>query len=776
MLAVAVGSAILAASVAVVAPRVGSLSSAVSTEPGAPIVLSPLATRSTIVDRNGGEMAVLYADEDREEVPLERVPDTVKKSVIATEDRDFYSHKGVSARAALRALSSNVEAGGVEQGGSTITQQLVKISILGNQQTLDRKLREAVLAVRLEKQMTKDEILERYLNSVYLGNGAYGMQAGAETYFNVNVDQLDWPEAALLTSLIRSPVAYDPVKHPELAKKRRGIVARGLGRQGLIDDATVAAIDATPLPTRTFSRAKSATLGQLAGANYFSEAVKQQLLSLPALGATPEARYDAVFKGGLRISTTYDPDAQAKAEKAVATLPDTGGKFQAALSAVDPSTGAVRAVVGGTDFSEQKLNLATQGWRQPGSSFKFFTLMAAFENGVVPADTISGTSPCSFTDPSAEGGKYTAENSGKSAGKVASVLSQTLSSSNCGFLRLGQAVGLDKVAAMANSMGVTTLNPRVDDAGKKVLGADGVQQTIEGPVPDNILSLPIGSKEVHPIKMAAAYAAAADDGIYHPEYFIDEVTDAAGKVVYRHEDDGVRVVSAQTARLVTEVLADNVTSGTGRNARLKKQVAAGKTGTTQDNADVWFVGYTPYLATSVWIGSPAGRSKVVLKGKAQFGADFPAQIWKAFNEAYHEGLDPKPFTEPSSTRRATSVKYANSSDKSGSCKASTGSRTSRSQSSGSPTTTIVGSCPGSLPTKKKRTSSTATTTTVSPWTTTTKTPATPTTSAPPPKPTVTKSPATTAPAATVAPTTTPSGGAGGGGSGAGGNGGGGSPP
>lgn len=695
----------------------GRLGAVVHTDDGAPMVLAPLANRSTILDRNGTEMAVLYGDEDREDVPLSSVPEPVKRSVIGIEDREFYSHKGVSARAIGRALSTNLGSGELDQGGSTITQQLVKMAIVGPQKTLERKVKEAVLALRLEGQMTKDEILERYLNAVYLGNGAYGMQAAAETYFDTSVESLGWPEAALLTALIRSPNGYDPIKRPKLAAARRDLVAKRLRREGVIDDATLAEIRDAPLPTRIHKRSATTASVQLAGANYFSEAVKQQLLDLPELGSTPEARYNKVFRGGLRVATTYDPVAQGQAEAAVATLPNTGGKFQAALAAIDPSTGAVRAVVGGTDFAKQKLNLATQGWRQPGSSFKFFSLMAAFDEGLVPGDTISGASPCSFEDPTAPGGVYTAENSGGSGGKVASIERQTLSSSNCAFLRLGQAIGLDRLAAMADALGITTLNDNF----------------VEGPVPDDVLSLPIGSKEVHPIKMAAAYAAAADDGRYHKEFFIESVTDATGEVIYRHRDPGTAVVSPQTARLVTSVLAANVTSGTGRNARLPDQVAAGKTGTTQDNADVWFVGYTPYLVTAVWIGSPTGRDKVVLKGKAQFGADFPSRIWKTFMEAYHRDLQPREFPEPGPTRKATSVKYANKADKSGSCKT-----TSRGGSGSASTTTVLGRCPGTSPKK--------------PRSTTTSSSSVPSTT-PPPVPTTTRVPVT-APPTTAKPTPT----------------------
>ena len=666
-----VGAIITSTTVGLLAFGASKLSGVASVGRLQPIVLSPLAVRSIISDKDGGEMALLYAEEDREEVSLDKVPAAVQTSVIGIEDRDFYLHDGVNVRSAFRALFTNIQAGDIEQGGSTITQQLIKNSVLGTEQTFSRKAKEAMLAIRLEKQMTKRQILERYLNTVYLGHGAYGMQAGAETYFHATVDQLGWPEAAMLTALIRNPVGYDPISYPSLARKRRALVARRLLAEKLITSAQASAIDAAPLPTQTYSRAAATESTQLAGANYFSEEVKQQLLNLPELGATPQERYDAVFKGGLRVTTTYDPEAQKLAEKAVATLPDTKGKFIAALASVDPKDGAVRAVVGGADFDTQKFNYATQGWRQPGSSFKFFTLMAAFQYaGDVPADTISGVSPCKFPDPGSPKGIYVANNS-EPGGKYGTITSQTQASSNCAFLRLAQSVGLDKVAALANAMGITTLNPKVDDAGKVVNDASGNPQFVEGPVPTDVLSMPIGSKEVHPLEMAAAYATAANDGVYNPAYFISKVTDASGKVLYEHHAANERVVSSQTARMVTEALVANVKGGTGTGAQLGKQPAAGKTGTTQDNADVWFVGYTPRLATAVWIGSPTDRSKVVIRGVTQFGAKLPAQIWKAFMAPYHANRDVVAFLAPAPARRGRAIKYTNKYDKGGSCTSTT---------------------------------------------------------------------------------------------------------
>jgi len=631
---------------------------AVSTSTAEPVLLPPLATRSIIYDSVGNEMAYLYADQDRQEVPLATVPDLVQKTILTSEDADFYHHKGINVRSLFRALQSDLDAGEVAQGGSTITQQLVKNSITGDRQTAERKIREAVLAWKLEKQLSKEQILERYLNTVYLGHGAYGVEAASETYFNKSVADIGWAEAALLASLIPNPTRYDPISEEtrDQSKRQRSIVVRRLVKEKVIEQAVADQIDETPLPDQVYERSKATAQAQLVGGGYFSEEVKQVLLDLPELGATPQDRYDAVFTGGLRVYATYDPTAQQDAEVAVKKVPDSGGKFFAGLAAVDPHNGAVRAMVGGPDFETSKVNYVTQGWRQPGSSFKFFVLMAAMEAGYVPSDTISGSSPCKFPDPSAEKGVYVATG----GGKTTTITGQTQVSSNCGFLRLGQTVGLDRVADLANRMGMSTIESYTTDTGSSAIR--------ETPIPSDILSLPLGSKEVHPVNMAAAYATAANDGVYNPPYYVDKITDAKGKVLYQHQAEGTRVVSVQTARLVTQILAKNVTGGTGRKAAMKGQVAAGKTGTTQENADTWFVGYTPYLATAVWLGSPTGRDKIVIKGKAIYGADYPAQVWNAFNTPYHAKLPPLEFEEPETTRKGKSIRYRNKLDSGGTTK------------------------------------------------------------------------------------------------------------
>ena len=655
MFAFALGGACIAATLGLTWNIASQSGRAVTTSAAEPVLLKPLATRSIIYDSTGNEMALLYAEQDRQEVPLSSVPELVRKTILTSEDADFYSHKGINVRSLLRALHSDIDSGQVAQGGSTITQQLIKNSITGDRQTVERKIREAILARRLETQMSKDEILERYLNTVYLGHGAYGVEAASETYFNKSVGDLGWGEAALIASLIPNPTRYDPISSETRgqSKDRRRVVVRLLVEKHVIDQATAEEIKASELPTQVFQREKATAQAQLVGGGYFSETVKQYLLDLPALGETAQQRYDAVFTGGLRVYTTYDPAAQKEAEAAVTKVPDSGGKYFVGLASVDPHNGAVRSMVGGPDFATSKVNYVTQGWRQPGSSFKFFVLMAAIEAGYVPSDTISGASPCKFPDPTAKGGAYIATG----GGKTTTITGQTQVSSNCGFLRLGQVVGLDRVADMANRMGMSTIESYTTDTGASALR--------EIPIPSDILSLPLGSKEVHPVNMAAAYATAANDGVYNPPYYVDKITDAKGKVLYEHQSEGTRVVSVQTARLVTEILAKNVTGGTGRKSALKEQESAGKTGTTQENADTWFVGYTPYLATAVWMGSPTGRDKIVIKGKVVFGADYPALVWNAFNTPYHAALPPLDFEAPAPTRRGKAIRYKNKLDSGG---------------------------------------------------------------------------------------------------------------
>jgi len=627
MAIVVVGSVFLAVSVVAVAPRVADFFTANSSV-ASEISLDKLAATSLVFTNDGQYLGQLKGEINRKPVKIKDVSPMAVKAVLAVEDADFYKHDGVNARSITRALMRNVSAGGVQQGGSTITQQLVKLSVLedASRDFLNRKVPEAVLALRLEKKMTKDEILEAYLNTVYFGGGAYGIQAAAETYFNKFSGDLDWPESALLASMINNPNRNDPTINPERAIQQRSLALRRLEDTHDITEEQRREFELVKLPDRRFEPV--APRDHLED-GYFLEEVKQSLLNEPALGSTFQERKDALFTGGLRIYTTYDVKAQAQAEAAVRNnLPADDRDFTAALAAIEPQTGAIRAMVGGPGFDRLEFNIATTKGRQTGSSFKPFVLAAAMEQGFVPNDLLDGTGPCVFDNKGAPDPVYTAENFNGDPGGFGSILQLTLRSSNCGFLRLGQAVGIPNVIATAKAL--------------------GVKASLQ-----NVLSLPLGVVDVTPLDMAAAYSAIANDGKRAEPYYVDRIEDRTGHVIYQHKPEITRGISAQSAREVTQILEANVQSGTGTRARLADQPAAGKTGTTSEFTDAWFVGFTPYLATAVWMGNATSPIQMRNVGglASVTGGSFPAQIWGAFNNDYHQGKPVKEFTPPAAPAR-----------------------------------------------------------------------------------------------------------------------------
>jgi 1A family penicillin-binding protein len=631
LLTVVVAAGVLTAvALALLVPQVGALFDAHEAEP-VRLDLDPLAQRSIVLASDGTTpLASLHREENRKIVPLEEIPAVLVATVLAVEDQDFYDHGGVDVRAMVRALFKNVESGDVREGGSTITQQLVKNALLDSDQDFGRKIKEAVLSVRLEGQLSKREILERYLNTVYLGNGAYGVQAAAETYFGKDAAALDQHESALLAGMIKNPVGYDPFRFPEEAKARRAVVARRLAVVDAIDDQQAAAIDAAPLPTEPQSVLPKPD-------DYFVNEVVRRLLDDEVIGKTGDDRYDALFKGGLTITTTLDPKAQQAAQEAVAkTVPDTDGRFTASLISVDVATGAVRALVGGEGFERSKYNIATQGiGRQVGSAFKPFVLAAALDSGISPKSTVNGGGPCKFPNPGGIPDPYVAENFEGSRGGVGDLYLQTKRSANCAYLRLGQIVGLPKVVEMATRLGVTAeMQPN--------------------------LSLPLGTSEIRPIDMAAAYATIANDGVRNQPYFVEEIRDEDGKVLYRHERAPERAISADVARQTTDILKGVITGGTGTAARFPdRRPAAGKTGTTADHGDAWFVGYTRQLSTAVWMGSPTGNTVKMrnVGGVARVtGGSFPARIWQAFMGPAHAGVAIEDFPAPPPAAKGTTLR------------------------------------------------------------------------------------------------------------------------
>jgi len=579
--------------------------------------LRPLSQNSVVLAKDGSTLAVLHAEENRVPIKLSDVPLHVQRAVVDIEDDRFYEHGGVDLRSLGRALATNISAGGVRQGGSTITQQLVKNSLLTPKQDVHRKLKEAVLSMRLESQMTKDQILERYLNTVYFGNGAYGIEAAAENYYGVKVGQLTVAQGALLAGLIQNPVYYDPFRFPDVAKKRRAEVADRMAQLHHISTDEAKQIEAEPLPAAPVVQPTEKL-------DYFADKVKQILLGNNSpLGGTPQDRYQEVFNGGLRIQTTLDPKLQQVAlQKINANLPDTNGKFTAALVSMDPSSGAVRALVGGPGFDQAQYDIVTDGARQPGSSFKAFTLMAALEQGHSPNDIVDGTAPCPIPNPGGTPNPYSPSNFEGEEGGPMTVTDATAHSVNCAYVHLQEAVGEKNVIDVANRMGITHhLTP--------------------------VKSLTLGSEAVSPLEMVTSYATLAADGERHDPYFIQSVEDRNGKEVFSAKPKGRRAVASQNARVETSVLQQVVERGTGTRAGIPGRQVAGKTGTAEDFHDAWFVGYTPQLATAVWMGSPKAEVPMTnVGGISVQGGSYPAQIWGAYMKDALAGQPAIPFPQP----------------------------------------------------------------------------------------------------------------------------------
>lgn len=567
----------------------------------------PLAETSVIYDRDGDVLAELHAEQNRTYVPLSSIPLQLRQAVISTEDQRFYEHEGVDPWGIARALWVNVTQG-KHQGGSTITQQYVVNTLIEREDTLARKVKEAILAYQLESQFTKDEILEKYLNTIYFGHGAYGVQAASITYFGKDVSDLTTAECAMIGGVLRSPGRYSPRIDPEAAKERRDTVLGQMLSLGYIDQATHDAAVAEPFtlaaPARTTTPAP-----------YFVEWVKQTLID--------EYGPDAVYKGGLRVETTLDPAAQAAAEEAIASVLDQPDDPSAALVSLDPRTGEVVALVGGKDFDTQQFNVAVQGGRQAGSAFKPFVLVTALQEGVSPEQTYE-SSGGSFAIP----GGQTWKVSGHSGGGPMRLRVATEKSINSVYAQLILAVGPDDVAETAKNMGIETPIKAVP-------------------------SIALGVQEVTPLEMASAYGTLANAGVHVPAHGITRVTSINGEVLFEASTSGTEVISPALAYVTTDLLKGVITRGTGTAAKIGRP-AAGKTGTTQEYRDAWFVGYTPQLSTAVWMGYPEGQIEMTnVHGRKVTGGSFPAEIWAGFMKTALADVEAMEFARPRGVTSAT---------------------------------------------------------------------------------------------------------------------------
>ncbi len=596
-------------------------------------MLKRLDEPTLVYDKDGNYLDTLGL-RDRRPVKLSEVPKTLIHAVLATEDKTFYDNVGVDLQSMVRAFLENVDKGGVEQGGSTITQQLIKNRVFGAKakRDLDRKVKEAALAVRLNEEWSKNRILEEYLNTVYFGQGSYGVKAAAERYFNTPLEKIDLAQAALLAGLIKNPEGDNPYDNGDRAIARRAVVLNQMVKQHYITKqaALVASVQGIPEgdPPEAFRPD-----------NYYVAQVRD-LLTTDArfgLGGTNSERESKLNTGGLRVYTAYDARTEFLAQAAIdSTIPET--RFKAALAAIDPHNGDVKAIVAGPhiDFTTTQLNLATMPvdpgpdprptGRQPGSTFKAVVLATALENGYSVKDSIDGSSPCTLR---IDGLKYDStrrtQNS-EGSGGVQSLRSATENSVNCAYFRLGAAVGLPKVVEMAKRLGITH------------------------PINAANYSLSIGSSDgVSPLDMATAFATFAADGVKHDPVFVKKVVDSDGKVIFEDKGEGQRVLDPQIARTVTDVLRGVITDGTATRARLKDHVAAGKTGTTDRKTNAWFVGYTPQLVAAVWMGNPlSGVDGMSHVGKFSpvYGGTYPALVWKSFMSFALAGEPDQPFIPP----------------------------------------------------------------------------------------------------------------------------------
>jgi membrane peptidoglycan carboxypeptidase len=570
--------------------------------------------RSTIYASDGTVLATLYLDENRKIVRLNQVDDVTLNAVLAIEDARFYEHPGLDVQGILRALVRNVRAGEVEQGASTITQQLARnvFSTIGTEETLARKVQEARVAMRLEDEYSKEEILELYLNEVYFGRGVYGIGTAAEYYFGTNVRNLTLPQAAMLAGLISSPETYSPVNDKEAAIARRNVVIARMEALGMITEADAAAAMAAPL---------GLDITQVGNENarfpFFVEYLKAEILSDRRFGRTERARIKTLFQGGLKIYTTLEPTLQRAGDRIVARrFPDPRGP-QSAIAAVDTDTGAVKALVGGRNFEESQVNLATgQGGtgRQSGSAFKPFTLVAAFEQGV-PLGKVYKAASGQYVQCGRYGGRYQVFNAGDGGGSgYIDMAAATQGSVNAYFVQLAVEVGPPKIVEVARRMGIRSpLQP--------------------------FCSITLGTHEVTPLEMASAFGTLANHGVHCRPFGITKV-EARGKVLLRQKHGRCeQVVDRQIADDVAGLLRLVVSSGTGTAANLGQWPVFGKTGTTNDSADVWFSGCTSQVCAATWVGHPEAR--VPMPGA--YGGTVAAPVWHDFMLVAMRGLPPRPL-------------------------------------------------------------------------------------------------------------------------------------
>lgn len=547
------------------------------------------AQTSYIYDAKGREIQSLHDEANRKIVSLDQVSPNLKRAVMAIEDSSFYNHVGINPNSIGRAVLANFKSGGVSEGASTLTMQLVKNIFLSQKRVFTRKAAEAVLAIRVEQVFNKDQILDMYLNYIYWGHNNYGIQTASESYFGKPAAKLDLAESAMLAGMIQAPEAYSPYGNFKEAKERQEVVLTRMRDLGWIT-----------AQEEDLAKKEKLKLGKLTAWSgsklpYVTDTVMQELRD--------KFGKEAVLKGGMRIQTTVDYDLQKKAENVIHNAylnlkgRVRGNTTQVALISVEPSTHFIKAIVGGGDYQKSQLNRVTQSRRQPGSSFKPFVYYTAFASGKYTPDSVVMDAPIRLRD---GGLYYTPKNYGGSFSGAMSIRSAVMVSQNIPAVLIGSKVGISKVIENCHRMGIKSpLQP--------------------------VLSLPLGSVDVTPLDMATAYATIASNGWYSDPTVILRVTDSQGNVLLDNTPKPQLVLDPWAAATMTSVLTSVVNGGTGRLAYLGRQTA-GKTGTTDNERNVWFVGYVPQMSTAVWIGDDNNRQL----GKGVTGGHYAAPVWRQF--------------------------------------------------------------------------------------------------------------------------------------------------
>ncbi|AUB38573.1 Membrane carboxypeptidase [Nostoc flagelliforme CCNUN1] len=565
-----------------------------------------------IYDVKGKLLTSIHGEANREVVPLDRISPNLKRAVLASEDSHFYDHHGINPTGVGRAVVVNAVAGGVKEGGSTVTMQLVKNLFLSRKRAFTRKLAEGVLAIRLEQILTKDQILEMYLNQVYWGHNNYGVQTAARSYFNKSAEYLSLGESAMMAGLIQAPEEFSPFASMKLAKQTQKEV---LGRMLKLNWINQSEYDNALKQEIKLGRIKSF---QGSALPYITNTVAQELAK--------KFGRETLLKGGMRVQTTVDAKFQIMAEETVvkwhkSLLGQGLSKNQIALVAIDPRTHFIKALVGGVDPKTSEFNRATQSQRQPGSSFKPFVYYTAFATGKYGPDSTVVDAPVSYRD--GDGWYFPRNYDGGFSGAM-SIRTALAQSRNIPVIKIGKAVGMNKVIEICRKLGI--MSPM-----------------------EPVSSLPLGAIGVTPLEMASAYATFANYGWQSPPTVIARVTDSSGNVLLDNTPKPDPVLDPWASAAIIDVMRTVVTNGTGKGAAIARP-SAGKTGTTSSEKDIWYVGTVPQLTTAVWVGRDDNRQ---LASRAT-GGGMVAPIWKDFMEKALKNVPVENFKPPSQFSRPKS--------------------------------------------------------------------------------------------------------------------------